>query len=322
MEDAETQSSGTAGLPDLPRAITSFGAARLDDAAYVYGGHFGKAHHYYNEGQSGDLLRVDLTKPAGWEVVGSGPRLQGLALVAHDGRLYRVGGFEARNTQEQEQNLWSVADFACFEPQDREWRDLPPMPEPRSSFDAAVIGSRLYVVGGWSMQGDRDALWHGTALAIDLSAEPHVWKPIPNPPFKRRALALGEAAGRLCAIGGMQPDGKVSPRTAIFDPASGAWSPGPEISGGEMEGFGAACCALEGRLYVSTSSGQLLRLSDDAKSWERVGKLRHGRFFHRMLPISAGRLMAIGGANMSRGKFSDVELLDLRIDGSKNFADP
>src|SRR5947207_391623 len=104
-------------LPDLPQAITSFGAAILGDGLYVYGGHFGAAHHYSQEGQSGKLLRLDVKQPDGWQELAGGPRLQGLAMVAHGGKLYRAGGFIARNAKEAEQDLWSVEDFASYDPQ-------------------------------------------------------------------------------------------------------------------------------------------------------------------------------------------------------------
>ena len=101
MTPANQQPAKASAYPDLPKAITSFGAAVLDGAIYVYGGFEGRAHHYYDQGQSGDLLRLNLdaaVKPdAKWENVGTGPRLQGLALVACREALYRLGGFEARN---------------------------------------------------------------------------------------------------------------------------------------------------------------------------------------------------------------------------------
>lgn len=297
--------------PNLPKAITSFGAAVLGDAVYVYGGHHGKAHHYYDLGQSGDLLRLKLadatSSDAKWEVVSTGPRLQGHALVAHGNYLYRVGGFEARNKETEEQNLWSLTDFVRFDPKSGEWKAMPPMPSSRSSFDAVVAKDTLYVVGGWSMQADKESVWQETALAFDFAAPKPEWRELAKPPFKRRALSLGTLDDKIYCIGGMQPDGKVTRHTAIYDPASNAWSEGPELPGEEMEGFGTSCCALGNRLYVSTSSGKLLVLSKDGKSWEKVRELADGRFFHRMLPIREHELLLIGGASMQRGKYSTVE---------------
>ena len=298
-------------FPDLPQAITSFGAALLDGAMYVYGGHHGQAHHYSQVGQSGDLLRLSLNDPSAWEVVSTGPKLQGLALVAHNDKLYRVGGFTARNTEDEEQDLWSVADFASFDPAANTWQELPAMPGPRSSFDAVVADDVLYVMGGWAMQGDKETEWLDEACMVDLAKTPLEWKPLPKPPFRRRALSLGTAGGAIYAIGGMQPDGEVTTRTAVYDPTTGAWTEGPKLPGDDMEGFGTACFPAADRLYVSTAAGKVFCLSDDRESWQLAGELEVGRFFHRMLPVDSKHLAMLGGANMKEGRFSRVELFEV-----------
>ena len=295
-------------LPDLPRAITSFGATVLEESIYVYGGHYGQAHHYSREGQAGELLRLNLKEPSEWQIVATGPRLQGLALVAQGGTIYRIGGFEARNKEDEAQDLWSVCDFARFDPGRGGWKELTPMPVPRSSFDAVVVGDRLYVIGGWAIQGEKEAVWHDDAYAVNLSSKPLRWNPLSKPPFQRRALSVGACNGKVYVIGGMQPDGEVTTRTTVFHPDADKWVQGPEVPGDGMEGFGTACTTLGERLYVSTASGKVVRLSPDGESWQIEKELSVGRFFHRMLPIDRQYLAVLGGANMNRGKFSKVEL--------------
>ena len=312
LKSENHQSSKFPAYPDLPEAITSFGAAVLGDAIYVYGGFAGKAHHYYEHGQSGELLRLDIdadTKPrAKWETVAAGPRLQGLALVATGQSLYRIGGFEARNKESDKQDLWSVADFVRFDPKTKKWHEMPPMPSPRSSFDAITAGEVIYVIGGWSMRGDQESVWQDTAYAFDSAATSPAWQELPKPPFQRRALSVGSFRDRIYVIGGMQPDGKVTRRVDIYTPAIRAWSDGPELPGETMEGFGTACCTTANHFYASTSSGKLLRLSEDGRSWELVRQLQDARFFHRMLPVTSDRLALLAGANMQQGKYATVEL--------------
>jgi outer membrane protein assembly factor BamB len=303
--------SGSKQFPALPRAITSFGAAVLDDVLYIYGGFHGVAHHYSDKGQSGDLLRLDLKKPTEWKVDAKGPKLQGHALVAQGGKLYRVGGFTARNKDDEDQDLWSVPDFARFDPRQGKWEDLPPMPTPRSSFDAIAIDDTLYVVGGWSMQGDKEAEWQETALAIDLSKSPLKWKEVAKPPFQRRALSVGTINGKLHVIGGMQPNCKITTQTAVYDPKTDTWTEGPKLPGDDMNGFGSACFPLGGHLFVTTATGKVLSLSDDGKSWKPGGTISAGRFFHRMLPVDENHFGLLGGASMKTGKFSEVEVLEV-----------
>ncbi|MCY3777547.1 MAG: hypothetical protein OXH11_16355 [Candidatus Aminicenantes bacterium] len=313
--------SGSPRLTDLPRGITSFGAAVIGDWMYVYGGHFGRAHHYSNTSQSNQLSRLNLRNPGDWEVVAQGPRLQGLAMVTHSGKLYRAGGFTAHNNEGDEHDLRSIADVVRFHPETGQWESLPDLPEPRSSHDAVVIGNELYVVGGWRLGGEKPA-WHETAWMADLSKDDLAWIQLPRPPFKRRALSLGHLDNKLCVIGGMQPKGGPTTRVDVFDPGSGTWSQGPSMidtladadRGKGMEGFGASAYTLGGRLIVSTYNGNVQVLKPGDGEWTIAAQLQDDRFFHRMLPHD-GRLLLVGGASMRSGKrlhFETVELSSLK----------
>ncbi|MGH7128670.1 MAG: Kelch repeat-containing protein, partial [Planctomycetaceae bacterium] len=283
--------------------------AVVGDGLYVYGGHYGRAHHYSREGQSGDFARLNLRDPQEWESLPGGPKLTGLAMVAHDGKLYRIGGFTAKNGDDEDQSLWSQPDFARFDPKGGDWESLPDLPEGRSSHDAAMIGDTLYVVGGWTLQGDAENDWHDTAWSIDLSAKALQWKPLPQPPFRRRALALANWQGKLYCLGGMQEEGGPTTAVAIFDPATQKWSEGPALLGGGMDGFGASAFACDDALYATTISGSIQRLSADGRRWEFVGQLEHPRFFHRLLPWHDRQLVVVGGASMSVGKIQPLERL-------------
>lgn len=299
----------TSGLPALDPRVTSFGAAIAGDHVYVYGGHLGAAHHYSEAGESGQFRRLNLKQPAKWETLGDVPKRTGLAMVAHGGKLYRIGGFVATNKEDAEQHLVSTADVAVYDLATNKWTDATPLPRGRSSHDAIVLGDRLYVVGGWELKGTEPTVWHTTALVTDLSQSPLVWRELPQPPFQRRALSVGEWRGKLVAVGGMQETGGPTTATAIFDPAKGTWSEGPAIHGSNMDGFGSSAFALADQLYVSTMSGTLQRLSDDGKRWDLVGQAAHPRFFHRMLTTSDGRLLLVGGASMRSGKIGELEWL-------------
>ncbi len=306
---------------DLPRGITSFGAAAVGDWLYVYGGHFGRPHHYSNTSQSDELSRLNLRKPSKWKVVAKGPRLQGLAMLAHGGKLYRIGGFTAHNEEGADDDLRSVADFVRFDPETKQWEPLPPLPEPRSSHEAIVIQDELYLVGGWRL-GGKEQHWHETAWVADLSQEQIVWKQIPKPPFQRRALSLGHHGGKLYVIGGMQQEGGPTTRVDVFDPAGEEWSRGPSLidpksdaeRGEGMEGFGSSALAVDGRLFVSTYGGNVQVLDLDAESWRIAAKLQDDRFFHRMLRFDS-RLLLVGGASMRSGMrlhFETVKLSSLQ----------
>lgn len=294
-------------LPPLDPGITSFGAAIIGDDLYLYGGHFGKPHHYSIEGQSDQLLTLNLKSPGKWKAVSQGPRRTGLAAVAHRGKFYRIGGFEARNKEEDSQSLWSMSDFARFDPATGQWQSLPSMPSGRSSHDALVIGDTLYVVGGWELQGEGNSKWHDTAYSVDLSSDTLEWKELPKPPFQRRALSLGEWQGKVVAVGGMQQQGGPTTATAMFDPKTNLWTEGPSLNGEPMEGFGSSAFLCDGKLGVTTFAGNIQVLADDGTSWENAGKLLHPRFFHRMLAWHESNALIVGGASMKAGKIHELE---------------
>ena len=311
--DAAKPSEGSAStkFAPLPFAITSFGAARVADSVFVYGGHTGDAHSYHNEAQSNKLLRLDLTKPESkWEEVVTGERQQGLGMVAYKNQVILVGGFTAKNKEGEKQDLHSLSVVRAFDLSSKQWSELPSLPEPRSSHDAAMVGDTLYVVGGWSMSGEGKTIWHETAWSMNLSDSDRKWVAIPNPPFKRRAVATVEHQGKLFVIGGMNDNGGPTKAVAVFDPATKSWSELPELIGEKaMAGFGASGWSAGGKLIVTTYEGDIEQWDDAAKNWKVIGKSTDARFFHRLLPINDASLIAIGGANMEIGKFLDLEII-------------
>ncbi len=298
-------------LSALPKGTTSFGGAIVGDTLFVYGGNYGGAHEYNDDEQSGDLWTLNLKNPAKWEQLAGGPKLQGLAMVEHKGMLYRVGGFTAKNKNGDKQDLHSQDEFARMKPGSLTWEALPSLPEARSSHDAAIVGDTLYVVGGWNMAGSGNTKWHDTALSMNLASDKLEWKPIAAPTFKRRALALAVHQGKLFCLGGMQEQGGTTTAVAIYDPQKNAWSEGPALLGGSMDGFGASTFACGSSLFATTMSGSIQRLSDDGKSWEYLGQLAHPRFFHRVLPWNNAKLVIVGGASMMSGKVEALELLSI-----------
>ena len=302
----------------LPEGLTSFGAAIVDKAVFLYGGQKGRAHHYYRSGQLNELWKLDLMKPDAWEVVGQGPHLQGHSLVAHAGQLYRIGGFTAHNQEDEDQDLRSIADVVRFDPKSGSWTNVTPLPEPRSSHDAVLIGDHVYVVGGWRLHGEPDDQnWHSTAWAADLSETTIWWERLPDPSFRRRALSLGTLDGKLYVIGGMQEEGSPTARVDVYDPTTRKWEqtdslvvPEGDADLGGMEGFGASAFVVGERLFVSTYGGNLQCLERGSKRWRIVAKLKQDRFFHRMLPFE-GKLLLVGGASMEEGKRRQIEAVDL-----------
>ncbi len=304
---------------DLPFGITSFGAGVDDGWLYVYGGNRGEAHHYTKEGQNGKILRIQLDKEGGeWEEVGEGPSMQGVAMVAHQGRLYRLGGLRATNAEGEDEHLVSTDEFASFDVKTKKWTSLPPLPEARSSHDAVIVGDVIYMVGGWTLDGD-DKTWLDTAWTIDLSASELKWQALPKQPFNRRALSVAVHGDRIYAVGGMQDRGGPTRKVSYFDTTKNAWAKGPELppsDDGDITGFGTTAFAVDGRIYVSTSTGTIVGLNSSGSQWEELAELEDARLFPRMVAFGDNKLVLVGGANMDSGKAMEVEVLEVTVDSN------
>ncbi|MBL9165242.1 MAG: hypothetical protein JNL18_21120 [Planctomycetaceae bacterium] len=315
-EPAADAEQALSDYPALPEAVSSFGAAVCDGYLYVYSGHTGGEHEHSRDNLSQKFLRIKLDGGGEWEELPMETPLQGLPLVAHAGKLYRVGGLNAKNAEGEDEDLHSVAEFSCFDPAAKKWKSLAPLPEPRSSHDAVVIGDRLYVVGGWTLDGDRKGAWLDTAWSFDLTNPQGAWEPIAKPNFRRRALAAAQWNGKLVALGGMDADQEISRQVSLLDPATGEWTELAELPGEDMDGFGAAAWNLDGKLFASGTQKSLYKLADDGKSWEAVLELKQPRFFHRLLPAGDATLLSIAGASFD-GHLSNIEEMSVASDAKQ-----
>jgi hypothetical protein len=292
-KDTHATFTETEKLPALPVAASSLGAVASNGHVYVYGGHIAPVHTYSTEAVSGRFFRRPLSG-GDWQELAGGPALQGMNLAAHGGKIYRVGGMDPRNKPGDPAENFSVTSAACYDPATNTWSDLPPIPEPRSSHDVAVVGDTLYVVGGWNMLGHDGEDWADTMFALDLAEPAAGWKTLPQP-FERRALIAAVDEGKLYVIGGFTEEEEVSRRVDIFDPATGTWSTGPELPGEPLNGFAPAACTVGGLVHVSVADGSVHRLAETGCHWQPVASVVP-RIVHRAVADGDDHLVLVGGA--------------------------
>ncbi len=295
-------------LAPLPETVTSFGAVTSDGWLYAFGGHKGERHEYNKEMVSGSFQRLDLSKGGAWGSLPSSTPSQGLPLVAHDGKIYRIGGMAARNHTGTKQDLYSVKVAQVFDPKIGQWQDIAPLPAARSSHDAVVLGDRIYVAGGWQLDGGTNKpVWPKNALVLDLKKPEAGWKEF-SQPFQRRALALAKSGNKIFCLGGMDSDNEPTLAVDVYDTKTGEWSKGPQLPPGKFKGFGCSAIAQNGHIYANTFQGDLLRLSSDEKSWEIVGHVEHPRLAHRLVATGGNQLIVLGGED-GDSKRPDLEVL-------------
>ena len=281
----------------LPDPVSSFGAAAADGWVYVYGGHRSKTHSYSTDAVSGSFRRLKATGGKAWEDLPGGPKLQGLAMVSYKGKVYRIGGMQPRNAPGTPVDNWSVKSCEVFDPATGAWQAMPDLPVERSSHDAVVADGKLYVVGGWQMNGkDKDTVWQNNALVLDLDSKNPKWEVIPQP-FQRRALTAAVLDGKVYVIGGMNDEEEIELKVDIYDPAKKAWTAGAPLPGPKLNGFSPAACVAGGRLFLSTADGKVHRLAEKGTAWEPAGELKQARIVHRMVSPSDEMIVTVGGAS-------------------------
>jgi N-acetylneuraminic acid mutarotase len=292
-----TATSGASSFAPLPQAVSSFGAAAADGWVYVYGGHCSKTHSYSTDAVSGSFRRLNAADAQTWQDLPGGPKLQGLAMVSHKGKIYRIGGMQPRNAPGTPADNHSVKTVSVYDPAKGTWQNLPDMPTGRSSHDAVVADGKLYVFGGWQMNGkDAETDWATTGLVLDLDSKSPKWEAI-SQPFSRRALTAAVLNGKVYVIGGMNEEDHVELKVDIYDPATKSWKAGTPIPGPRRNGFSPAACVAGGHLFVSVADGKVHRLSDPGDAWQQTGELKQARIVHRMVAPSEEVIVTVGGAS-------------------------
>jgi N-acetylneuraminic acid mutarotase len=278
----------------LPEPATGMGSVADGGWLYLLGGHTGAPHDYAAEFQSREFLRLDLSDLQSFErLPGLESGVQGAALVAHAGGIYRIGGMRALNTGLEAANLVSLDEFARFDVRKGRWSELSPLPGLRSSHAAAVAGSTLFVAGGWEIAGEmgRSSSFHAELWKLDLDQPDAQWS-AEESPVQRRALGLAALDGHLVALGGMTPDGKASKRVDVLELATSTWTQGPDLP---EDGFGVACIANAGRVWASAASGTVWSWAPGETGWRDDGRQLFGRIFHQLAVRGDGDLIALGG---------------------------
>jgi N-acetylneuraminic acid mutarotase len=162
-----------------------------------------------------------------------------MALVAHDGDLYALGGMQTLAFTPLS-TAWVLRSGAAA------WEPIAPLPAPRASGAAGVIGGKIYLAAG---VGDGDGCdLTGPTFIYDPATD--TWEDdgpaIPTPREHVAAVVHGGElfvfGGRLCGLDSHMPT------VEAFDPEAGDWRTLPDMPT-SRGGLGAAL--LDGVAYVS-----------------------------------------------------------------------
>lgn len=300
--------------PDLPEAVSSFGAVSVDDHLYVFGGHLGRAHAFSLENTSGAFHRWPWdSDAAGWQSLPPQEPAQSPGLAAWDGRVYLVGGLLARNAPDEDNDLISLDRALAYDPEAGEWRRLPDLPAGRSSHDVVVHEGRLFALAGWAMGGrDGRTSWHSRSVVLDLHdlGNPDAGWVEFDQPFRLRGFQSTVWRDHIWLLGGMDQANETSAMLWRLDPANLTWHETSELpTEAPFHAFGAGLTVAGDALVAVIGDGEVWRLEDPEGDWQPVARLQKPRLFPRLVHSPNGRVLVLGGSVMATGTVDSVEWL-------------
>jgi N-acetylneuraminic acid mutarotase len=284
-------SSAWRRVADIPTARSEVAAAVFRGAVYLVGGFGG-----------GNV--VETYVPDRWSTAARYPISVDHAMAAAvdvDGTpgLYVFGG---------NVNGSAVARaFRLFG--DEGWREIAPMPAPRSQGAAVAIGGRIFVVGG----ADGGRLVSPTYV-YDTATDR--WTTVASIPTPRDHLAAAALDGRVCAVGGRRLS--LLQNLAAFecyDPATDAWRSMPDAPT-SRGGLGAA--TVGNRMFVAGGEQPLGTFNDvdifdsATGTWARGPDLPTARHGLGVVTLASTLYVMSGGPTPGGSQIAVCEALDVR----------
>lgn len=183
---AEASAGRWSSLQPSPLSRTEVGAASLDGFIYVVGGF---------EAPGGDTtekaLRYEIAADR-WEPVASMPiGVNHPAVAALGGKLYVHGGYRADGELAAETDA-----LQRYDPATGGWETLAPSGRPRAAHTLAVVGPRLFAIGG-AHDGGKPL---GLVQVFDPASG--AWSRAPRMPTEREHLTSAVVGSKIFVLGG------------------------------------------------------------------------------------------------------------------------
>ncbi len=158
-----------------------------------------------------------------------------VAAVALNGKIYVFGGFVGRPGTK----VWQpIPSAMLYDPETDSWKELAPMPTPRGSAQAVVVGGKIYVIGGAHAnipgKSMTEPLWVGVPQIVVGTVEEYdpatnTWRTRAPMPTGRNHFLAAVVDGKIYAINGRLGSSFVTMSDVTdlveeYDPATDTWT--------------------------------------------------------------------------------------------------
>jgi N-acetylneuraminic acid mutarotase len=188
-----------------------------------------------------------------------------VAFTEYRGKIYAFGGFVYPTSGPA---AWVPVDNAWeYDPAADSWKALAPMPTRRGSPVAAVVGDKIYVIGGATLPpGSKETAVHPARPHISVGAveeyDPaaNTWRARTSMPTPRNHATAGAINGKIYVIGGRTGAAFISSGSSNvdvveeYDPATDTWGSARARMPSARSAM--ASGVYEGRIYVTGGEGQ------------------------------------------------------------------
>jgi len=243
-------------------------------------------------------------------------RTSGAAAVL-GGKIYALRGQEEGHEDDEDdpgEDDPPTDAVDVFDPQTCAWATGVPMTTARHCLATAVVGGKLYAIGGNT---------EGQMLPIVEAFDPQTgaWAEMAPMPTARSAPGVAVLNGKIYVTGGFSSERDSVNTVEVYDPQTNTWATAPPMSE-KRRVHGVA--ALGGKIYAAgglgddgppTSRGlsSVEVFDPQTNSWSAVAPMRAERWCISLTAVR-GKLYAVGGCNDTADSLATVEAYDPQQD--------
>ena len=192
--------------PELKwREVASMNEERESFGCAVFNGKLVVAAGQYDFLEDFNVVELYEEQSNIWRTISSLNKSRtGHELVACEGRLYAMGG-------------WEESSVECLNDVDKKWKEIEPMKTSRSDFAAVNCGGYIYAIGGSGQTITQKSV-------EKYSPNSNKWIDVAAMNFDRRGHSACLVQNKILVVGGKNADYEFVHEVECFDATSDTWS--------------------------------------------------------------------------------------------------